>query len=321
MNVYTIAEDLTEDIGKLTPEQKAKRKAKLKKGGQNFLFGIAFINLLPIRAAFNAIVAMNINAFASNLKWIYDNRNGKTKEGWGKLAKIWHKVGGLEKALLKAIQLGAKHKPLFLSKKAKARYEKRKKERGEVSDAIFAGEDGINGPELIAPLVAAAAGIVAAMLPVVMKALKSSGKPQEAQEVEQQGQDMVDNAKQNPQEFQSQVASGAEQQLPEEGQQVEEYIGEIDVSALTSALSSLAETGIKAAGTAIANRANKNPKAKKFLEGANQATEDYATGRYLRNSGFADRAKQFTSGGMWMPIAIGVVAVGGLFFFMNMKKK
>ena len=318
MNTYTIADE----IGKLTPEQKAKRRAKIKKGGQNFLFGIAFINLLPIRAAFNAIVAMNINAFASNLKWIYDNRNGKTKEGWTKLSKIWHKVGGIEKALLKAIQLGAKHKPLFLSKKAKARYEKRKKERGEVSDAIFAGEGGIYGPELIAPLVAAAAGIVAAMLPVVMKALKQGGKPQEAAEVEQQGQDMVDNAQQNPAQFQAQVASGAEEQIQtdDQGQPVEEYIGEIDVSALTSALSSLAETGIKAAGTAIANRAKKNPKAKKFLEGANQATEDYATGRYLRKSGYTDTAKQFASGaGGYLPIILGAGAVGALFLFMKKK--
>ena len=318
MNTYTIADE----IGKLTPEQKAKRKAKIKKGGQNFLFGIAFINLLPIRAAFNAIVAMNLNAFASNLKWIYDNRNGKTKEGWAKLAKIWHKVGGLEKALLKAIQLGAKHKPLFLSKKAKARYEKRKKERGEVSDAIFAGEDGINGPELIAPLVAAAAGIVAAMLPVVMKALKQGGQPAAAAEVEQQGQDMVANAKENPAQFQAQVAQGADEQIQtnDQGQQVEEYIGEIDVSALTSSLSSLAEIGIKAAGTAIANKAAKHPKTKKFLEGANQATEDYATGRYLRKSGYTDAAKQFTSGaGGYLPIVLGVGAVGALFLFMKKK--
>jgi hypothetical protein len=319
MNTYTIADE----IGKLTPEQKAKRKAKIKKGGQNFLFGIAFINLLPIRAAFNAIVAMNLNAFASNLKWIYDNRNGKTKEGWAKLAKIWHKVGGLEKALLKAIQLGTKHKPLFLSKKAKLRYEKRKKERGEVSDAIFLGEDGgIGNPAVIAPIVAAAAGIIAAMLPVIMKSLKQGGQPAAAAEVEQQGQDMVDNARENPAQFQAQVAQGADEQIQtdEQGQAVEEYIGELDISALTSSLSSLAEIGIKAAGTAIAKKAAKHPKTKKFLEGANQATEDYATGRYLRKSGYTDAAKQFTSGaGGYLPIILGAGAVGALFLFMKKK--
>jgi ferritin-like metal-binding protein YciE len=317
MNVYTIADN----ISALTAEQKAARKKKVKAGAKNFLWGISFVNLLPIRAAFNSIVAMNVNAFAHNLKWIYDNRNGITKKEWGKIKSVWKKVGGLEKALLKAIQLGAKHKPLFLSKKAKARFEKRQKARAGAKPikGIYAG-DVIGGPEVIAAAVAAASGIIAAIIPIVATALKKGGTQQQAagEEVAAQGQELVNSYKQNPEKFGANAANAAEIEAAE----LEAapgvngiYEGEANpYASLFSALGQVAQVGITAAGNEVAKKAKKNKKVAKALSTANQGVEDYATGRYLRESGYKKTAQSFMSAGgtlqQWaLPAAAAVAAI------------
>lgn len=327
MKVYTIAENISAP----TPEQKAARKKKAKAGAKKFLFGVAFVNLLPIRAAFNAIVAANFNAIAHNLKWIYDNRATLTKKEWNKIRSVWKKVGGLEKALLKAIQLGAKHKPLFLSKKAKARFDKRQKERAKATGAkpikgIYAGEDGgINLPQAIAAAAAAASGIIAAIIPVITGALKKGGKNEQAaaEETAAQGQELVNQYKQNPEQFGATAANAAEIQAAElEGAPVNGiYEGENPYGSLFSALGQVAQVGIKAAGNAVAKKAKKNKKVDKALKAANQGVEDYATGRYLRESGYKDRAQQFVSGGgtilkYGLPVAIGL----GAALFLTRKK-
>ena len=319
MNVYTIADNISAP----TAEQKAARKKKAKAGAKKFLWGVAFVNLLPIRAAFNSIVAMNVNALAHNLKWIYENRNGLTKKEWAKIKSVWKKVGGLEKALLKAIQLGAKHKPLFLSKKAKARFEKRQKARAGAKPikGIYIGDNGsIAGPEIIAAAIAAASGIIAAIIPAITQALKKGGAQQQAaaEETAAQGQDLVNQYKENPQQFGASAAQAAEVEAAElEAAPIEGiYEGGTGspYASLFSALGQVAQVGIQAAGNAVAKKAKKNKKVAKALSAANQGVEDYATGRYLRESGYKKTAQQFVSAGgtlqkLALPIAVGLGAV------------
>lgn len=318
MNVYTIADNISAP----TAEQKAARKKKVKAGAKKFLWGVAFVNLLPIRAAFNAIVAANFNAIATNLKWIHDNRNKLTKKEWGKIKSVWKKVGGLEKALLKAIQLGAKHKPLFLSKKAKSRFEKRVKQRTgkSIGGILVENGEGINAAPVIAAAVAAASGVIAAIIPAITQALKKGGSQQQAaaEETAAQGQDLVNQYKENPQQFGASAAQAAEVEAAElEAAPIEGiYEGETDspYASLFSALGQVAQVGIQAAGNAVAKKAKKNKKVAKALSVANQGVEDYATGRYLRESGYKKTAQQFVSAGgtlqnLALPIAVGLGAV------------
>ena len=308
---------------KLTPEQKAARKKKLKADGYKFLWGIAFINLAPIRGAFASIVAMNFNAIAHNLKKVYENRNNKdaaknTAKEWNKIKGIWKKVGGIEKALMKAIQLGAKHKPLFLSKKAKQRFEKRNKG----IKGIYVNETegtGINvAPAVIAAAVTAATGIIAAMIPPIMGALKKTGNQQAAQEVAEQGQELV--AKNTNGQLQREVAQGADEQLNEDG--LNGTINAADWSNLTEALTQVARVGITAAGTAIANKVKKKPKAKAALEKLGEGADDYFTGRYLRESGYKKTAQQFGSALNSKTLLIGgAAALAALLGFVVLKKK
>jgi len=309
---------------KLTKEQKAarkkKRQAKAKKGAKKFLWGIAFVNLLPIRAAFNSIVAMNINALANNIKFLYDNRKGKTAAEWKKIAKVWKNVGGIEKALLKAVQLGTKHKPLFLSKKAKGRYEKRKKGMSDYIGAICIDElPGIGNPAIIAAAVAAASGIIAAMIPAIMQGLKKGGKSQDAAQVQEQGQEMVREYK----------AAGSPAPAPSSDgglDQESEDVGAVDQAGLTSlfdTLGKVAQVGIQAAGNAVAKKAKKNKKLNAALNATGNGVEDAMTGRYLRESGYTGAAKSFASkasslSGMLLPLGLGVLAIFG---FLAFKKK
>ena len=324
---------------KLTKEEKKtrrkKRNEKAKKGLKKFGWGVAFINLLPIRAAFTAIVAMNINAFAHNLKWIQENggKGGKTQKEWEKILKVWYSVGGLKKALFKAIQLGAKHKPLFLSKKRKAKYEARRKGLKGFEGAEFIGDleyIGIGSEVVIAAAVAAASGIIAALIPAVMSALKKGGKEQQgaAQEVTEQGQEMVQEAQNKPQ-FTKQVEQAAEQETQEVEGLGYAYEGldgiAADYSGLVTALGEVAKIGITAAGNAVAKKVKKNPKAKKFLETAAQAGDDYATGTYLRRAGYTDRAKSFTQSAAfkyapWIIGGVGILGIGAAVLMSRGKK-
>ena len=305
MNVYTIAEDLSEEIGKLTPEQKKARKEKVKAGAKKFAFGLTFAALLPIRAAFNAVVAMNLNALATNLKFVYDNRTKTTAAEWKKIEAVWKKVGGLQKALLKAIRIGARKKPFFLSKKAKKKFEAKAKKRAGISEPTIA---------TIGALAASAAGLISAVLPPILIALKKGGQNQAAAQVEQQAQEQVQEFQESPKNFQANVEEATETegifQQPGGGQ----------YASLFSALGQVANIGIQAAGNAITKKAQKNKKAQKFLQTANTATEDYATGRYLRQTGLTQTAQQFgqAAGGLGKYI-LPIAAVAGAYLIFRKK--
>ena len=322
---------------KLTKEQKKakrkKRNAKARAGLKKFAWGVAFVNLLPIRAAFSAIVACNFNALASNLKKVYEHRNDKTKTEWAKIEKIWYNIGGLKKALMKSIQLGAAHKPLFLSKKAKARYKKRNEGTAEYIGAICLDDmQGVGAAPVIAAALAAAAGVIAALIPPLMQGLKKSGNNTAAAEVQEQGQEMVDNyrAQGSPQPLSpEQVGQGAPAaDAPDEGsEEYSEEVGALDQDGLNSlfdTLGKVAQVGIQAAGTAIANKAKKNPKLNKVLNTAGNATEDYFTGKYLRDSGYTGAAKKYASAassyGKYALYA-GGAAVVALLGYLVIKKK
>jgi type II secretory pathway pseudopilin PulG len=327
---------------KLTAEQKAARKKKVKKGAKKFGWGVAFVNLIPIRAAFTAIVACNFNAIAHNLKSVYENRTGKTKKEWAKIEKIWYNLGGLKKALMKAIQLGAAHKPLFLSKKAKARFNKRTQGIKGIDTIEAIGV----APAVIAAAVAMAGGVLAAMIPALMSGLKKSGKNGEAAQVQEQGQEMVREYK----------AQGAPAPAPSseynesEGEEVDgipEFGLPKQKSALDNAynysvanpgaafdagstqvlfdtLSKVAAVGIQTAGQAVAKKAANNPKLAKVLNTAGQGAEDYFTGQYLRQAGYTGAAKKFTKGlttkNILMYGGLAVAALLGIFFVTKKSK-
>lgn len=273
--------------------KKQQRKAKLKKGAKKFLFGVSFINLLPIRAAFNSVVAMNVNGLAHNLKFLYDNRNGITKAEWKKIEKIWQRVGGLKKALLKAIQLGAKHKPLFLSKKAKQRFNKRAAARkGAIKGISIEDIPGVGNPAIIAAAIAAATGIISAMIPAIMQGLKKGGKNAEAAQVQEQAQEIVQDYK----------SKGAPKPEPTEDnlntEAETEDVGAMSTegtTALFNVLGQAAQFGIQAAGKAVAKKAKKNKKLATVLNKSGEAAEDYFTGKYLRDSGYKDTAQKIVS--------------------------
>lgn len=171
----------------------------LKKGFIAIGRGLNTAALAPIRGAFLAVVAMNVNGFASNLKILYDlYKSGKDKEGWRKVVEIWKNVGGFEKILVKTIEKGAKNKKLFMSKKAAARWKRNHKGINGPGDdiVIYEGRNAIGHPAVIAAAIAAATGIIGALIPVIMQALKRNGKEQEANEVAQQGADLVEDTKQ-----------------------------------------------------------------------------------------------------------------------------
>lgn len=314
-------------------EKKARRKkraAKAKKGLKKFGWGVAFVNLLPIRAAFQAIVAANFNALAHNLKTVYENRNGKTKAEWAKIEKIWYKLGGLKKALMKSIELGAKHKPLFLSKKAKDRFNKRTKGiKGISIDDV----DYIGAAPVIAAALAAAAGVIAAIIPAIMSGLKKTGKNAEAQEVQAQGQEMVEDwkAKGSPapapfnQESGAPGAGGDGGEDEGEGEDIEGiHLSADGTQMLFDSLSKVATVGIQAAGAAVAKKAAKKPKLKKFLDTAGQGSEDLLVGTYLRKAGYTDAAKKIGKGLSTKNILLfGAAAVAALLgiYFVTKKSK
>jgi hypothetical protein len=323
---------------KLTPEEKAKRKAarkakvkkanaKVKKGFKKIGWGIAFVNLLPIRAAFTAIVAMNFNSMAHNLRFVYNERNGKTKAEWKKIEKVWYGVGGLKKALLKAIELGAKHKPLFLSKKAKKKFEERKKNTKGYAGCLSVYDDmGINAAPLVAAALAAAAGIIAAMIPAIMGGLKKAGKDKDAQQVQEQGQEMVAQYKQDPAAVGREAAQGADEFVEDAGAPEGEAAEPVEgiyggMEDLFASLSKVAEVGIKAAGTAIEKKAQKKPKLQKFLNTAGQAGDDYLTGTYLRRAGYTKTAKEIAGNSTKYILYAGGAVVAALLGYIVIKKK
>jgi len=327
---------------KLTKTEKVarrkKRNAKAKKGLKKFAWGVAFVNLLPIRAAFTAILACNFNGMAHNMKKVYEAREGATKAEWKKIEKVWYNIGGLKKALLKAMNLGSAHKPLFLSKKAKEKFKARNKGKiGYIGALSIDDIEGIGAAPVIAAALAAAAGVIAAIIPPIMQGLKKTGNNTAAAEVQAQGEQMVQDykAQGSPQPLTAaQVGQGApsaaepnESGAEEEEEETVEGVGALGQEGLTTlfdTLGKVAQVGIQAAGVAVAKKAKKNPKINKVLNTAGTAAEDYFTGKYLRDAGYTGAAKKYkkvaSSAGKYALYA-GGAAVVALLGYLVIKKK
>lgn len=339
MNVYTIAEDLSQETAPKTKKQRAaeRRKARAKKikaGFKKLGRGLATVFLAPARGAFYAYVALNINGIANQLKYIFDNEKGKTKPEAEKIKKQLKKIGVRKFAtFMKSIVQGAKKKPFFFSKKAKRKLSAQAKEKGFKAKGIN-GNDGIyilTGVE-IAGIVGASAAVVGAMIPVILKAMEKKGDAAQVQQVAATGQDTLQTLQQSQEIRQYQAenpqAAPAETAESMEGIYVKIPTFDIpgtrprfDVSALTQGLTQLAGVGIQAAGAAIQRRAERNPKLGRLLQRGNDVVENYAAGAYLRKAGAIDDAKAIgQSYGNLTKYIVPIAVAGGLALFLTRKK-
>lgn len=191
-------------------ERKAKRKRKVKDFFKKFGHAAAFAVLAPVRGAFAALTAMNLNGLASNMRLIQEGRTSPAYtpaqqahavDGWNRLTGLWKKLGGMPKAFTKAVALGTKHKPLWFSKRAKSKFEGRATAEGDKpgSQKWLAGVDGIwhsydesvGDPISIGTAVAAGSSALAAMLPIMMKTLGGMGHKNEANSMAASAQDLM----------------------------------------------------------------------------------------------------------------------------------
>lgn len=321
----------------------AKKRAPMRKFARGLQHGFNLINLAPVRAGFLTFVAMNINGFAGKLKMAEGLKGGK------KIYEVWHRFGGQKKMLTKAINKGAKNKPLFMSKKKREQYEKIKKAHlaaggtvpsgrkitkkpiagYEYESAYIGSIDNSIGiaPAVVAAIIAAATAIISAMIPIVLKVLENNGKKKEAAEVTQQGQDIV-AADRAGQGYQTAFQDGAESDNAPPSQYEEEPmfddIGNMDSAsqtALISSLSNIAGKGIEYLGGYIAKKANKNPKLANTLQKGAQFADDYFTGSYMRKAGYKS-AWQTGSKLLSNPFVIigGGLLLGGGVYFLAKKK-
>lgn len=194
--------DMLSGIASIEQSLGAAKAKKKHSAGSNALHWLDIATLAIGRGAFDAVIALNLNGLADKLLIIHD----KYPAQWKKLALVYYDLGGYEKALLKAAKIGVKHKPLFLSKKAKARYEKKfgADARAEglkgMDDCtlceLVTGDVLINGIA-VAPAVAAVAAtpVLAAIIPAIKKAFTAVGDTQNAEEMQNQGADLVEATK------------------------------------------------------------------------------------------------------------------------------
>jgi len=304
-------------------KRKAKRKAKVKKGLKKFGRGVAFITLGIGRGAYLALVALNVNAFASKMKMLQnekDKKNPKKTAFDTKIIPFWKKIGGLPKLLTKAIAAGAKHKPLFLSKKAKAKYQKLK----GVGSCEYIGDlESINAIP-VAAAAAAAIPVIAAIIPVMIKAFAGLGKKKEAGELADTGKELVQEQQQTPGFAQAaanlEPGAGAELQDGQPGEEIEGING-ADWGELFSSLGKVAAVGVERIGAAIHKKKKKNPKAFAAVEKVAQAGDDYFTGAYMRQTGTTARLKQASSfadqATKYLPFA--ALGLGALYFLKSKK--
>lgn len=316
-----INDTLSETINKKTkpakgsPEQiklKEKRKAKAKEGLKKFGHANMYLALLLGRGAFMACIRLNLNGMASKLNKLYKEKK------FADIEKKWYALGGITKLLIRAVEHGAVKKPLFLSKKARARYNKQMGINGIVCESIN-----------VAPLAAVAAAaipVIAALVPVMVKAFKGMGKGGEPEAVELTNQ-AVDI---------TQGSFTTDQQNPEEVNNVDipddlsaddtSSIGDIhfdeigingDNSELWASLGQMAGKGLEALTKKIAE---KHPKAGKVIQKGSQAVDDYATGQYLRTSGYKDVAKQINTSYSTMKDYAPLALVGAAVAFVMLKK-
>lgn len=328
MNVYTIADDLSQETAPKTKKQRAAerraaRRKKIKKGFKKFGRGLATVFAAPARGAFLAIVALNLNAMASRLN--FAKTSPKTKAEWEKIKKIWKKLGGRVSKLEKAMATGQKKKPFFFSKKARRKFSAKAKAQGIKAKGINGAGEGIYlEPATTAALISASAGVLAAMIPIIMQALKKGDKPQELQQQAQEAQEVKQELENRPevrQELQQQAQEPAEQ--PESMQGYDE-INALDpsvLSSLTAGLSTLAGAGITAGMAALERKARKNPKTMAILKRGNDAVEDYAVGRQLRNVGATDTAKNMLQSRGGVPTYVWILGAAGIGAVLLLKKK
>ena len=179
----------------------ARHKPKGKKVGHKNKKAMHIFNatnpvMLLGRSCFLLAVSLNLNGLASKM--------GKLNE-WGHFNHIldfWYIIGGSPKKFLKIINHSAKKKKLFLSKKAKRKYEAR---YGPLSPGEVAYEQshskGVHDEIGALPAIAAAAigmiPVLAGVIPKMISAFKAAA-PQhpealrEANGLASEGQDLVD---------------------------------------------------------------------------------------------------------------------------------
>lgn len=317
MNVYTIADDLSQQ-----PTAKDRRKKKVKKGLKKFGRGLAMVFAAPARGAFLAIVALNLNAMASRLT--FAKTSPKTKAEWEKIKKLWKKLGGRVSKLEKAMATGQKKKPFFFSKKARRKFTAKAKAQGIKAKGINGAEGIYLEPATTAALISASAGVLAAMIPIIMQALKKGDKPQELQQQAQEAQEVKQELESRPevrQELQQQAQAQAQEPESMEGY---DEINAPDLSflpSLTAGLSTLASAGITAGMQALERKASQNPKTLALLKKGNDAVEDYAVGRQLRNVGATDTAKNMLKSRGGVPTYVWILGAAGIGAVLLLKKK
>lgn len=337
MNVYTIADNLSQQ----QESKKAVRKKKIKRGLKKFGRGLSMVFAAPARGAFLALVALNLNAMASRLN--FAKSSPKTKAEWQKIIKLWKKLGGRVSKLEKAIRTGQKKKPFFFSKKARRKFTAKAKAEGIKAKGINGIYAGIGEPITTAALISSAAGVLAAMVPIIMKALDKGGKKQELQKQVQEGVELRQELEQRPA-----VQEELQQMQPEQQAEAIEGFGYYEgigvpalppipglptstksqgmkpeiLTALSQGLTTLAGAGINAGMVALERKARKNPRLMGVLQRGNNAVEDYAVGQQLRKVGATDTAKQFLSATGNIPGYVwGLGAAGLLGAVLLIKKK
>ena len=165
----------------------AHKKKHKKGGGKKFLHWFNAAALFVGRAAFLFFVTLNVNGLASKLQQL---------NKWGKLGGVlntWYTLGGNQKKFIQIINKGAGKKKLFLSKKAKQKYEQR---YGALSPNEVAYQKGVHG-EISGPEVAAAAiaviPVLAALIPKMINGFRDAGAKgqHEAAGMINEGHDLV----------------------------------------------------------------------------------------------------------------------------------
>lgn len=303
-------------------ERRKKNLEKLKKGWKGFLRANNFIALAPVRGAYLAVVAMNLGGVANKMELL--QKEGKFK----KVEEIWKNVGGIVKILKKAAKHGAKHKPIFLSKKSKERYNR-----------IFGGTHGFVPGEYvgdiegigIAPAIAAAlATAVITMITGAMgAAFKSMGKKGEkhAEDLQGQAQEQVsqDQAAIQANAINNEFPDKGDVEIPEQPQQpnIDGLYGIADGMDWEGLIKSAVPLLTKGAEMVV-QKAAKRPKLQKVLMTGATAADDYMTGRYLRQAGVKDAWK--TSSNIWdkhgTKIMIGGATLAALgVYFLGRKKR
>jgi len=307
---------------KRTPAEKkaarAKRKAKTKKGLKKFGTGVKFIALGAGRGAFLALVALNVSGWASKFVKLQNTKlpNGKNAFDSTVLVK-WKKMGGLEKLLRKAIAKGAKKKPLFLSKKAKAKFARQMKISGMELD--YVGDLNVLAePISVSTIAATAVPVVAALIPVMLKAFGAIGAKKEVNQVASEGEDLVKEQAPAVEQYQEQQQEEQEQEEQQEEQEQEEQQDSEEIEGIYAAgqfsdlfanLGQVAAAGVQKLGEVIQKKTKKKPKLQKAILKAGQAGDDYFTGAYVRQSGAKKKAQTASK---IFPYAAGAAAVAAV---------